>query len=178
MTRRILLLSLALLALTPATASAYRYWTPTTLDFGSQAVGTTSAGKTATFNLQCSYDPMNPATCTGDTVVDPTATVTGPFSQTNACMNPMVAMNPAVPVQCTVTVKFSPTTPCPATGSVTIGGAALPLTGTGLSTSPCEPVTSNPPIPAATTLATKKKCKRKRGHKTALASKKRCKKRR
>jgi len=100
---------------------------PTSIDFGSQTVGTTSNTWTVTVNNTSGVD----ATFTSP------ITVTGPFTETNNC-GALVAMHST----CTILVAFAPTAPGTATGSliVTINGVnvvpPVPLTGVGTSNAP------------------------------------------
>jgi hypothetical protein len=181
MSRRILVLSLGLLALAPATASAATA-NPTSLIFGSQLVGTTSASKTVTLTAN-SCVPIAPPdpTCAGEQNFFVSISASGDFSQTNNCPGNLTAVQ-----SCTITVTFSPTATGTRSGTITTGyttnpgymqGPAIPLTGTGFVPASMTPTPTSTPAPNLIG-TTKKKCKRKRGHKTALASKKRCKKRR
>jgi hypothetical protein len=95
--------------------------TPTTETFASQAVGTTSPGKTVTVKN----------TGTGPTSIS--IAPGGDFGQTNTCGT---TLGPS-PASCTVTVTFKPTTTGTRTGTITITDTAtnspqtVKLTGTG-----------------------------------------------
>lgn len=103
----------------------YVILSPASLNFGTVAVGTTSAPQAATFTNTANFAlPIKSLTITGADIAD--------FSETNTCQ-PSVAAG----TSCTITVTFQPT----ATGlrtanvSVTDGGGGSPqvvaLTGTG-----------------------------------------------
>jgi hypothetical protein len=95
---------------------------PTSLTFGNQLIGTTSAAKTVTL------------TNTGtETLTITSIAISGNFSQTNTC-----GATVAVGASCTIGVKFMPTVINGQTGTVTITDNAfdspqqmVPLTGTG-----------------------------------------------
>jgi hypothetical protein len=96
-------------------------FTPTSADFGSQPVGTTSAPKTFTLGLG-----TEPAFAPG-------IGISGPFRQTNNCPALLV---PLVAPTCTVTVTFTPTSTGTQTGQLTsaavlAGAPSASLTGTG-----------------------------------------------
>ena len=122
---------LTFLLLTVAAAAQQVTLSTTSMKFGNQAVGTTSAVKKATL------------TNTGTATLDITSiTVTGPFAQTNTCGATVKAGK-----NCTISVTFSPTTTGSATGTVTITDNAtnspqtISLSGsgvTGVSVSPTK----------------------------------------
>jgi hypothetical protein len=120
----ILLPGLALLSLTAAAGAPAVTLSPTSLNFGSVVVGTTSAVK----NVTLLNSGSAPLTISG-------FTVTGPFAQTNTC-----AATVAPRQKCTISVTFSPTKTGVATGAVTITDNAsnspqsVSLTGTGSTT--------------------------------------------
>ena len=92
---------------------------PSSLDFGSQAVNTSSAARAVTVsNTGSSAAPISSIVASGD------------FSQTNNCGTSVAANG-----SCTVNVVFTPTTGGTRNGSVTInssaGNSVIALTGTG-----------------------------------------------
>ena len=97
--------------------------TPSSLSFGSQATGTTSAARTVTV--------ANNGTAAQTVAV----AVSGPFAQTSTCGSSLAAG-----ASCSVGVTFSPTAAGAASGTltVTVGGSATPvaLTGTGVAPGP------------------------------------------
>ncbi len=104
---------------------------PQTIDFGNQAVNTTSTTKTVTL------------TDAGTAPLDITSIVSsGPFAQKNNCVGTV----PAGGGKCTVSVTFTPTTMAAATGQITINDSAsgsphqISLTGTGVSPAPAVSV--------------------------------------
>ena len=98
--------------------------TPSALNFGSVATGTTSAAQTVTV--------ANP---TGSAATVSSIAVSGDFAQTNTCGSSIAANG-----SCTVSVKFTPTATGTRTGSLTInaGGVTntVSLTGTGTAPGP------------------------------------------
>jgi hypothetical protein len=96
---------------------------PTSLAFGAQAVGTTSASKTFTVGNLGTQNLMFASIAAA-----------GDFAQTNNCPSPLLPGN-----TCTVTVTFTPTTTGARTGNVALsdnnGSITSPeyvtLTGTG-----------------------------------------------
>jgi len=100
---------------------------PTSVDFGSQTVGTTSNSWTITLNNTSSV----PATFTSP------LTITGPFTQTNTCGTTLNAYS-----TCNIVVSFTPAIAGPAAGQITalVNGVSTPLTvaltGTGAAATP------------------------------------------
>src|ERR1019366_7215740 len=95
---------LAFLLLTVAVSAQQVTLSTTSMSFGNQAVGTTSAAKKATL------------TNTGSATLNITSiTTTGLFAQTNTCGSTVKAGK-----KCTISVTFSPTATGTATGVVTI----------------------------------------------------------
>jgi IPT/TIG domain/Abnormal spindle-like microcephaly-assoc'd, ASPM-SPD-2-Hydin len=96
--------------------------TPTSLSFGSQVVGTTSAAKTVTLkNNQTVSLAISSITTSGD------------YAQTSTCGTSL-----ATGTSCTISVTFTPTTTGTRTGTLTVADSATnspqttTLTGTGL----------------------------------------------
>jgi hypothetical protein len=98
--------------------------TPSALNFGSVATGTTSAAQTVTV--------ANP---TGSAASVSSISVSGDFTQTNTCGSSIAANS-----SCTVSVKFAPTATGTRAGSLTVnaGGVTntVSLTGTGTAPGP------------------------------------------
>jgi len=100
---------------------------PTSVDFGSQVVGTTSNSWTITLNNESG----SPATLTS------ALAITGPFIETNNCGTTLAAYT-----TCNVVVSFVPVAAGTATGQLTaiVNGISTPLTvaltGTGASATP------------------------------------------
>jgi hypothetical protein len=98
--------------------------TPSALNFGSVATGTTSAAQTVTV--------ANP---TGSAAAVSSISVSGDYTQTNNCGSSIAANG-----SCTVSVKFAPTATGTRTGSLTVnaGGVTntVSLTGTGTAPGP------------------------------------------
>jgi alpha-1,3-glucanase-like protein/F5/8 type C domain-containing protein/pectate lyase-like protein/ASPM-SPD-2-Hydin domain-containing protein len=97
---------------------------PSSLSFGSVAVGSTSSAQTVTVS--------NP----GSTAASVSSvSASGPFSQTNTCGSSIAAGG-----SCTVSVKFAPTTAGAASGTLSVASSApgspltVALSGTGTST--------------------------------------------
>jgi PKD repeat protein len=88
---------------------------PTSLNFGSVNVGTTSNPLNVTVS--------NPGTAS---VVVPAVTVSGPFTFTNSCPTSLGAG-----ASCTIAVRFAPTLAGTASGTLSLGSVAL--SGTGVS---------------------------------------------
>jgi len=95
---------------------------PGSLSFGDLASGSTSAAQSVTIT--------NPGTSAASVS---SVSVTGPFSQTNNCGSSIAANG-----TCTVSVKFSPTSGGPLTGSLSVASSApgspltVALSGTGV----------------------------------------------
>jgi hypothetical protein len=98
---------------------------PSSVSFGNQTVGQTSAAQTVTVS--------NPGS---SSVSISQLAVSGPFSQTNTCGATLGAG-----ASCTVSVSFAPTAAGAASGSLTVASSApnsplsVPLSGTGVSSS-------------------------------------------
>lgn len=108
----------------PAIASV----SPTSLDFGSQNLGTTSAAQTVTVSN------------TGESLLTVgTIAITGEFAQTNNCTTV------APGASCTINVTFSPKEPAPLTGTLTIphdaAGSPATVTLAGTGTGPVASIT-------------------------------------
>src|SRR5215813_4599453 len=100
---------------------------PSTLDFGSVAVGTTSAAKTVTLTNSSSQFTLT---------ISSIAIANAAFKQTNNC--PVSPATLAANASCTVQVTFAPTAAATATSSLTVTGVAanspqsINLTGIGI----------------------------------------------
>jgi hypothetical protein len=123
--RAVLLLPvLACLSLTAAGSAPAVTLSPTSLNFGSVVVGTTSAVK----NVTLINSGSAPLTISG-------ISVTGPFTETNTCGTTVAPRQ-----KCTISVTFSPINTGVATGAVTITDNAsnspqtVSLSGTGSTT--------------------------------------------
>jgi hypothetical protein len=97
---------------------------PSSVSFGNQAVGSTSAAQSVTVS--------NPGSSAASVS---SISVTGPFSQTNTCGSSIAAGG-----SCTVSVKFAPTSAGAASGTLSVASSApsspltVALSGTGTST--------------------------------------------
>jgi F5/8 type C domain/Pectate lyase superfamily protein/Abnormal spindle-like microcephaly-assoc'd, ASPM-SPD-2-Hydin len=112
---------------------------PTSLSFGNEAVGSTSAAQTVT------------VTNTGGAAASVSSvSATGPFASTNTCGSSIAAG-----ASCTVSVTFTPTTAGAATGNVTLSSNAtdptltVALSGTGTSSGGTTNLALNRPITAS-----------------------------
>ncbi len=165
-----LALAVGLLGVTASPAAAGKSVSPTSWNFGTLAVGATSAPKSFTLTVTCvpSMDGVIP--CEFNDFFNPVVSTTGDYAVVgNNCPTTLMAgPNPLSPSQsCTVTVTFGPTAGGTRTGSLQTGGPSAALTGYApLPSGPAAPASSLPPSP--------KKCKK---HRSAAAAKKRCKKR-
>lgn len=173
-------IAVALSAAAPPSASADRFLTPASADFGQLASGMTSPPRAFTLRVTCMIDPMT-GNCTG--VFDPTipdVSATGDYTQTNDCPEPGDVM-PFMPgdslagTTCTINVRFSPSGTGVRSGTLRAGGRTAALTGRG----PDPPVvvtslpqTQTPPPPGPT----RKKCKKPK--KRAAVTAKKCRKKR
>jgi Glycosyl hydrolase family 99/Carbohydrate binding module (family 6)/F5/8 type C domain/Abnormal spindle-like microcephaly-assoc'd, ASPM-SPD-2-Hydin len=98
---------------------------PSSLSFGSQAVGSASAAQTVTVS-----NPGSSAVSVSQLAVS------GPFTQTSTCGNSIAAGG-----SCTVSVKFAPTASGAASGTLSVASSApgspltVALSGTGVSSS-------------------------------------------
>ena len=156
--------------LVPASpASADRFLTPASHDFGQHAMGATSAPKDFTLRVTCIMDMLG--NCTG--AFDPTypnVSVTGDYSETNTCPKPtdLIPFMPGDTLggnSCTITVRFTPTGTGVRSGVLSAGNRTSALTGRG---------PDPPPPPPAPTTTTKKKKKCKKKGKAAAPARKRC----
>jgi hypothetical protein len=164
----LLLVAGGLLVLPAGAGAATVTVSPTSLVFGGQAAGTTSAAQQVTLTKDCTG--ANQTNCLGPPAEGPTFNTSisapAPFLQTNNCPGSLTASplpDPGTKVSCTINVTFAPTTQGNATGTLLTGagGPTVSLMGTG-----------TPPQSSAGTK--KKKCKKKK--KGASAAKKKCKK--
>jgi hypothetical protein len=133
---------------------------PANHDFGTQAVGTTSAAKAFTITNGCLITNPIGGGCLGGQITPTAVAVTGPFAQTNDCP-PVLTVNLAT---CTINVTFTPTAAGTGAGALNTGAGSATLSGTGTTSATQGPVA-----------AKKKKCKKKK-KKSAAAAKKKCKK--
>jgi uncharacterized protein len=129
----------------PALAAALTF-TPNSLTFTSQAVGTSSASKPVVVT--------NTSTTTAITITSIVASAG--FSQTNNCLPSIAAL-----ATCTINVVFSPTTAGSPTGTVvltdsdTTGTQTITLSGSSYNLTATNPVlTSSPTAPVATQAVT------------------------
>ena len=105
-------------------------FSPTSLSFGSVAEGTTSSKLVTLSNTGFGTNATN-----GALTVSSISTTAG-FTQTNTCGPLPKTLQPGAP-GCGITVSFAPTTPGPASGTLTVRDGSgtnhpVPLTGTGL----------------------------------------------
>ncbi len=111
---------------------------PSSLSFGSTAVGATSANSVTLSNSGSSAVTMS------------SIGVTGPFSETNNCGTSLAAS-----ASCTVSVTFAPTAAGSATGTLSVNSSApsspltVALSGTGTSTSTNTNLALNQPVTAS-----------------------------
>jgi hypothetical protein len=126
---------------TGVTAPAAVFLTPLTLDFGSQAINTTSAGKTVTLTNNSTSTVSNIAITIGGS--SPTS-----FAQTTTCGTTLAAG-----ATCPITVTFTPTAAAAASATLNVADsdASSPqiavLTGVGTSSNPDFSVTVSPTAP-------------------------------
>ena len=110
---------------------------PSSASFGNTSVGSTSAAQTITVS-----NPNSSAVSVSS------VSVSGPFSQTSTCGTSIAANG-----SCTVSVKFTPTAPGPASGSLSVASSApgsplaVALSGTG--TSSTTDLALNAPVTAS-----------------------------
>jgi hypothetical protein len=166
----------ALLALTPASASANAVASPSSLAFGSTNIGATSAAKTTTVNVTCSFLLPPPFGCItpGHFKPSPGSGGANPvdFHSTNDCGAGVTS-----PGSCTFTVSFTPTGAGARTATLSLGAedsglisvpiTIISLSGTGVG----PPLAQSPPA-----TGTRKKCKKHK--KRSAAAAKKCKKKR
>jgi cytochrome c len=172
---------IAMLAAVPATAGA-AYTAPTSVDFGSLPVGTTSAPQTVTLTSDCSnlFVVPPPICLSGSTtdLVNVSPGTTGDFAVTTTCPAGLAPLFDGTSQSCPLDVTFTPTAGGTRTGTLNTGttgiggltpGPTVSLTGTGLAT----PTSAG----GAGTTPTAKKCKKKKKSRSAASAKKRkCKK--
>lgn len=156
----------------PAGAAAKVVVSPTSLTFGGQAMGTTSAAQQVTLTKDCT-GAEDTLCLTGPGLEGPTfntsISVSGPFSQTNNCPAALTTV-PDSSVSCTINVTFVPTATGAASGTLSTGagGPTAALAGTG------TPAQSAAGTGGTATKSCKKKAKK---HSARAAKKKKCKKR-
>lgn len=184
----------ALIALPVASAGATSTVYPPSLDFGSVAVGTTSAPQTATVTVGCTTDTGSPLfICLLPGIFTASQSITGDFAATNDC--PVLPITS--PGACTFTVTFTPMALGTRTGTLSVGTDAgggpgtvslsgngvdpsAAGTGTGTSTgTTTAPSLLGAPGAGGTNTRPTGKCKKKkrRRHATAVTARKRCKRR-
>jgi hypothetical protein len=147
-------------------ASASGSVLPAGLDFGNQPVGVPSAPKNATLDpgQTCIPGGILPDFCYGN-LIAPAVAVTGPFTQTNDC-----GFLTSIP--CSIGIVFKPTSPGPASGTLTTGAGTANLTGTGVARNNDEGQNQNGGGGNGAGTTHKKKCKKhKHGHKRVLLRK-------
>jgi hypothetical protein len=167
----------ALLALTPASASANAAASPTSLAFGSTSIGTNSAAQTTTVTVTCSFLLPPPFGCITPGHFKPSPGFGGAnpadFHATNDCGAGVTS-----PGSCTFTVTFTPTGAGARTATMSLGAEdsgliSVPITKIALSGTGVGP----PPALSPPATGTRKKCK-KHKKRSAAEAKKKCKKKR
>jgi hypothetical protein len=157
-----------------APALAVPQITPSSRDFGSVAIGSTSASMPFTLYHSCTEVVMAPGQCQMEAPYSISPNATGDFLVTSHNCPASFNSPPAAGAEpfCTINVAFRPTVTGARAGQVRGNGTGFPfasLTGNGLA-APVVPVTTVTP-------AKKKKCKKKKKTATS-AKKKKCKKKR
>lgn len=166
-----MLLSSAVAGLALASpAAASQTVSPPSWNFGTLAIGQTSAPKSFTLTLTCRPNEEGTIPCQYPEYLNPVFTTTGDYSiLSEDCPAMMVAGPPGLADQttlsCTIVATFGPTGGGVRSGTLETGGPRATLTGFA-------------PLPPAATAPVTKKKKCKRGHRASSAAKKRCKKRR
>jgi hypothetical protein len=153
--RGILTLSLTfvLLAATAGSASAFRFLTPASTDFGNRQVGTTSPAQLFTLRVTCNSIPIIingnflGNVCFSNDSFSPSISIGGSdpanFGQTNNC-GPMVGSTVAG-VSCQINATFTPLSVGPKQATLSTGGPTADLAGTGVTT----PTPPTPPTAGA-----------------------------
>jgi hypothetical protein len=173
-TRVVLVAALAvgLLGVTASPAVAGKFVSPTSWNFGTLAIGSTSAPKTFTLTVTC-IRSVDDSFCEFNDFFSPVVTTTGDYAVVgNDCPPQLTAGGPPAPPSqsCTVSVSFEPSASGTRSGSLETGGPSAALTGFA----PSPPGVATPvPSPTPTPTLQAKKCKK---HRSAAAAKKRCKK--
>jgi hypothetical protein len=170
----------AVLAFTPASATANAVASPSSLAFGSTNIGATSAAKTTTVNVTCSFQVGIFCFTPGHFLPSPGfgGANLADFHSTNDCGAGVTS-----PGSCTFTVSFTPTGAGSRTATMSLGAedsglisvpiTTISLSGTGIGSPPAAlpPATLSPPA-----TGTRKKCKKHK--KRSAAAAKKCKKKR
>jgi hypothetical protein len=164
------------LAAIPGTASGDVFLTPSTLDYGSQQVGTVSTPATFTVRVTCAPGVVD---CNADDPFTPTIGISGEFAIQNNTCTTLMPGNTMEGTTCTFDALFIPLSPGVKTGTITTGrlSAMASLTGLGVapptgSGSTAPPVVTPPAGPTGQRAAALKKCSKKDGK-----ARKRCRKR-
>ena len=161
-------MALTLLLAGPAYASVSL--TPSSWNFGTLAVGGTSAPKSFTLTVTCVPSPDGTIPCQYAQYFSPLITTTGDYAVTSEDCPDMMVGGPAgspISQSCTISATFGPTAAGTRSGTLQTGGPSASLTGFA----PALDAPTNPAgIPPATS---RKKCKK---HRAASAAKKKCKK--
>ncbi len=153
--RGILTLGLTFLLLAGAagSASAYRYLTPASTDFGNRQVGTTSPPQLFVLKVTCDSIPIFTSggvinVCITNNTFSPSISIGGAnpadFGQTNNCPATMVGTS-VTGVSCQINATFTPLSVGPKQGTLSTGGPTAGLAGTGVTT----PTPAIPPTPGA-----------------------------
>jgi hypothetical protein len=172
-TRVVLAAALAagLLGAMASSAAATQSITPSSWNFGTLAVGDTSAPKSFTLTVACTPNgDMFP--CFYIDSLAPVITTTGDYTVLSEDCPANMSGGPGdANDSCTIMVRFSPTATGTRSGTLLTGGPMAALAGFA----PSPPGAATPaPTPSTTpTAPAKKKCKK---HRSASAAKKRCKK--
>jgi hypothetical protein len=194
--------ALAVGLLAPAGAGAIAFTSPSSLDFGSVPVGTTSAPQTVTLTQLCTlFDSTVSPLCltTGTDVLTLAPSASGDFAESNNAISPCgSSLQPFTTpsVGCALDVTFTPAATGSRTGTLDTGttlappgpGPTVALAGVGTTPDPGgggggggggdTTGTGTPSSPAGTggaTTAPQKKCKKKK-KRSAQSAKKKCKK--
>jgi hypothetical protein len=124
-------------------ASATPSLEPTSFDFGSQTVGTSSAPKTFTLTVHCNIPNFELFICSDADTVTTSIDASGPFEAENVdCPTPFTTADP-YEKKCTIRITFRPIAAGRATGTLSTGGPTAELIGTGVATAGPPP----PPPP-------------------------------
>lgn len=113
----------------PGNALALTTTNPANLSFVTQQLGTTSSAQTVTLKVNCDSVTVPPL-CTTPVVFAPAISTTGDFTQTNNCPPVMTAVT-SPGVSCTISVQFTPSMGGTRSGTLSVGGPVVSLSGLG-----------------------------------------------
>jgi hypothetical protein len=144
---------------------------PSSLNFGNQAAGTTSATKSTTLTTSCADLTLTCLSLPTDTV-NVSVAVTGNYVATTDCPASLAPTLLGAPASCTIAVAFRPSGEGPRTGTLSTGSIGPLLSTPG----PTVALSGNGVASTAGASSSAKKCTKKKAKKRSASAAKKHKK--